>query len=284
MDGNNERSEAAKRFRTRKQTLWKSQAGQTVLGQLSAYFRHCTHGFDDFYPEQLAALSAIVERRVTLVKLPTGRGKTVICFAALKLLGGICVLVCPTNVIVSNHAQKCPPGITVVSLPDLNSFDRAPLLDSIAGATAGAPPMLIIGHPQHFLCQDMLAAFTESASSLAVSLVCVDEGGLVPDWGHDFRTEFQQLRKLRAAIADGVLLPPSLVVLEAACSDEAMEGILLGLGVSEAEQREMEVVSAPSDRQELRPVFFSQYSSTCMFVSVCVCVLFLCLSCVLKHG
>ena len=248
----------SERYRARRREKWESNDGEKAVEALAVEFGKHIGAFLDFHPAQLEAMRAINERRVTVAKIATGGGKTLIFFGSLKLLGGIGLLLVPMNVIVRNHVRACPPGVRVVCLPDLCPLERSVLLRDIGAAKASDPPLAIVGHPGHFLADDMMAAFRVSVARQAVSIVCVDEANLVVEWGHDFRPEFQQIGRLRDVLRltpqGPLVLGPSLLVLEAACTQQGLEAILTGLGVTDQEQEDMVVVSTSTDRPELKPV------------------------------
>ena len=47
----------------------------------------------------------------------------------------------------------------------------------------------------------MLESFIEKVKEWNVAQIAIDEAHCISEWGHDFRPEYRELAKLRAALA-----------------------------------------------------------------------------------
>ncbi len=153
---------------------------------LKTYF-----GYDEFRPLQEEIILNVLEKKNTLVLMPTGGGKS-LCFQLPALmLPGITVVISPLIALMKDQVDTLRAnGINAAYLN--SSLDAAEIEDIQAEARSGALKILYIA-PERLARVE----FQFFLRSLKVSLLAVDEAHCISEWGHDFRPEYRNLKTLR---------------------------------------------------------------------------------------
>ena len=148
-------------------------------------------GFDDFRPGQEQAMDALLAGRNVLTVMPTGSGKS-LCFQVPALVhGGITIVVSPLVALM--HDQVAALRLAGVAADAINSSrDRSENVAAWRRAAAGETRLLYMA-PERLMTERMLAAL----GRLDVRLIAIDEAHCISQWGPSFRTEYQDLCRLR---------------------------------------------------------------------------------------
>ena len=153
-------------------------------------------GFDTLRPLQADAIRAGLERRDSLVVMPTGGGKSLCYQVPPAVAGRTDIVVSPLIALMKDQVdalRACGyPAAALHSgmgLPELRNVER----EIIAGH-----------HHLIFLAPERMLAprFLELAASLRVSSFAIDEAHCISHWGHDFRPEYRQLAELKSRFQD----------------------------------------------------------------------------------
>src|ERR1051325_11347977 len=136
-------------------------------------------------------MTAVLQRRDSLVVLPTGGGKS-LCYQVPALLGdGLTVVVSPLISLMKDQVD----GLTTsgVAAAQLNSsqssFDHRVLERDLLD---GEIKLLFVS-PERLAMPSFRALLREAK----VGAFAIDEAHCISNWGHDFRPEYRQLRSLR---------------------------------------------------------------------------------------
>ncbi|HEV2721849.1 MAG TPA: RecQ family ATP-dependent DNA helicase, partial [Thermoanaerobaculia bacterium] len=164
---------------------------QALLETISRHW-----GYDAFRPLQEEAMTAVLERRDSLVVLPTGGGKS-LCYQVPALLrDGLTVVVSPLISLMKDQVD----GLTTsgVAAAQMNSsqssFDHRVLeRDLLLGEIK-----LLFVSPERLAMPQFRALLREAK----VGAFAIDEAHCISHWGHDFRPEYRQLRSLRDDFPD----------------------------------------------------------------------------------
>jgi ATP-dependent DNA helicase RecQ len=155
-------------------------------------------GFEHFRPLQREAIDAILDRRDSLVVMPTGGGKSV-CFQAPALVGdapGIALVVSPLIALMKDQVDGLvESGVPAARLDSTTTpNERATTLASLA---EGRLRLLYVS-PERLVGEGG-TGFQRQLTQWGVRFIAIDEAHCISHWGHDFRPEYRQLGGLRAA-------------------------------------------------------------------------------------
>ncbi len=150
-----------------------------------------TWGFDSLLPLQEEAVRAGLDRRDSLVVLPTGGGKS-LCYQVPPLLTG------RTDIVVSPLISLMKDQVDGLLA---NGYPAAALHSAQdAGERAAAERFIASGDCRLvFVSPERLvtAWFLQTVENLGIHTFAVDEAHCISHWGHDFRPEYRQLAILK---------------------------------------------------------------------------------------
>ena len=156
-------------------------------------------GYTSFRPLQREAMDAIVNRRDSLVVMPTGAGKS-LCFQAPALLGrGLAVVVSPLISLMKDQVDTLVGN--GVAAACYNSAQAADQKVSVAAGLREGRYRLLYVSPER-LAGEGSDGFLAMLGRCHVNFMAVDEAHCISQWGHDFRPEYRQLGRLRTLFAD----------------------------------------------------------------------------------
>lgn len=144
------------------------------------------YGYDNFRPMQEEIINNVLQRKDSLVLMPTGGGKS-ICFQIPALmLEGTAIVVSPLISLMKDQVDALYangiPAATVNS-GNYGSSNRA-ILEK---CQRGEVKLLYIS-PERLITE-----LSWMRQCLNVSLFAIDEAHCISQWGHDFRPEYVQL-------------------------------------------------------------------------------------------
>src|SRR5947208_3316490 len=153
-------------------------------------------GYEQFRPLQEEIICDSLAGRDVFVLMPTGGGKS-LCFQLPALMReGLTIVVSPLISLMKDQVDALQTsGIPATYLN--STLDRDEAKARWRGLHRGEYRMLYVA-PERL----MLDAFLERALNWDIAQFAIDEAHCISEWGHDFRPEYRELKKLRKHLPD----------------------------------------------------------------------------------
>jgi ATP-dependent DNA helicase RecQ len=153
-------------------------------------------GYDQFRPLQREIIGDSLAGRDVFVLMPTGGGKS-LCFQLPALIRqGLTIVVSPLISLMKDQVDALQTsGIPATYLN--STLDRKNAVARWRGLHHGDYRMLYVA-PERL----MLDTFLERALNWNIAQFAIDEAHCISEWGHDFRPEYRELKKLRTHFPD----------------------------------------------------------------------------------
>jgi len=157
-------------------------------------------GYDQFRPLQEEIIRDALAGRDVFVLMPTGGGKS-LCFQLPALIrDGLTIVVSPLISLMKDQVDALQTsGIAATYLN--STLNREEAKARWRGLHRGEYRMLYVA-PERL----MLETFLERALNWNIAQVAIDEAHCISEWGHDFRPEYRELKKLRKHLPDVPLM------------------------------------------------------------------------------
>ena len=153
-------------------------------------------GYDEFRPLQREIIQDALAGRDVFVLMPTGGGKS-LCFQLPALTrDGLTIVVSPLISLMKDQVDALQTsGIPATYLN--STVDREEAKARWRGLHRGEYRLLYVA-PERL----MLDTFLERALNWNIAQFAIDEAHCISEWGHDFRPEYRELKKLRKHLPD----------------------------------------------------------------------------------
>src|SRR6184192_925636 len=162
-----------------------------LIGTLKKYF-----GYEQFRPLQEEIIRDALAGRDVFVLMPTGGGKS-LCFQLPALMrDGLTIVVSPLISLMKDQVDALQTsGIPATFLN--STLERQEAIARWRGLHRGDYRMLYVA-PERL----MMESFLERALNWNIAQIAIDEAHCISEWGHDFRPEYRELKKLRTHFPD----------------------------------------------------------------------------------
>ncbi|MBR4365344.1 MAG: DNA helicase RecQ [Bacteroidaceae bacterium] len=193
----------------------------TLLEALKYYF-----GFDSFKGDQEAIIENLMAKKNTFVLMPTGGGKSLCYQLPAMLMEGTAVVISPLIALMKNQVDAVKHISEEDSVADFinSSLSRANVEQVKANIMAGKTKLLYVA-PESLKKVDNV----EFLRGVKISFYAVDEAHCISEWGHDFRTEYRNIRPIINAIGNA-----PVIALTATATDKVRTDIKRNLDIMDA--------------------------------------------------
>ena len=204
-----------------------TSVASTQLPSLEAALKHF-FGYDGFRFRQRTIIENFLQRRDSLVVMPTGGGKS-LCYQLPALLRlGVMVVVSPLIALMQDQVNALNNnGIAATYLNSSLAFMdvRSREYDLLQGRIK-----LLYVAPERLLSEGFWPFLAQLHQQVGIAGFAIDEAHCVSEWGHDFRPEYRQLHRLRNAFPD---VP--MMALTATATDRVRQDISRQLHLNQPE-------------------------------------------------
>ncbi len=155
-----------------------------------------TFGYSSFLPVQADVIARVLERKDTLVVMPTGAGKS-LCFQLPSVLfEGLTVVISPLVALMQDQVRQ----LRALNVPAACLNHMVPLAEytSITHQVRLGRIRLLYVAPETLMRPETLLLLRQGN----LTCMAVDEAHCISEWGHDFRPEYRQLQALRSRFPD----------------------------------------------------------------------------------
>ncbi|MAG78227.1 hypothetical protein CL616_02565 [archaeon] len=148
-------------------------------------------GYDEFRPMQLEIINNILEKKDSLVLMPTGGGKSM-CYQipALKM-DGITIVISPLISLMKDQVDNLKAN--GVAAEYINSSLSYSQMEDIKEKAQRKEVKLLYLAPERLA----LEQFKVFLMTLQIDLIAIDEAHCISEWGHNFRKEYRNLKNLK---------------------------------------------------------------------------------------
>ncbi len=211
-----------------------------LFASLKKYF-----GFSSFKGLQEGVIKSVLKGHNTFVIMPTGGGKS-LCYQLPALMAeGTAIVVSPLIALMKNQVDalrsiSSNDGIAHVLNSSLTKTEIKQVKKDIS---SGITKLLYVA-PESLTKEENI----EFLKTVIVSFVAIDEAHCISEWGHDFRPEYRNLRKIIKRLGDHI----PIIGLTATATPKVQEDILKNLGIPDADTFKASF-NRPNLYYEIRP-------------------------------
>ena len=184
-------------------------------------------GFSSFRGLQETVIKSITGRNNTFAIMPTGGGKS-LCYQLPALIQpGTAIVVSPLIALMKNQVDAIRgvsefQGVAHVLNSSLNKTEIKQVKSDIS---SGITKLLYVA-PESLAKEENI----EFLKAQNISFMAVDEAHCISEWGHDFRPEYRNLKRIIQQIGDNI----PIIGLTATATPKVQEDILKNLGMTDA--------------------------------------------------
>ena len=192
--------------------------------ELQNYF-----GFDQFKDTQEEIILSVINNQDTFVIMPTGGGKSLCYQLPALILPGTAIVISPLIALMKNQVDAIRGYSQNDSIAHFlnSSLNKTQIRQVKHDIEAGKTKLLFIA-PETLTKEENIVFF----KSVDLSFVAVDEAHCISEWGHDFRPEYRQIRRMIDAIDKDI----PIIALTATATPKVQSDIVKNLNMHNVNQ------------------------------------------------
>ena len=195
---------------------------------LKTYF-----GFDTFKGNQEAIIQNILAGNDTFVLMPTGGGKSLCYQLPAMILEGTAIVISPLIALMKNQVDAMRRIANDESIAHfLNSSLTRAAIDSVKNDIKNHKTKILYVAPESLTKEE----YKEFLRTVKISFYAIDEAHCISEWGHDFRPEYRNIRKIIDDIGDA-----PVIALTATATPKVQHDIQKDITKKQEEPEEMVV-------------------------------------------
>ena len=200
----------------------KEYSKEELSAALKNYF-----GFSGFKGLQEPVIHNVLAGRDSFVIMPTGGGKS-LCYQLPALISpGTAIVVSPLIALMKNQVDFLKSLSETAGIAHVlnSSLTKAEIKQVRADLKSGITKLLYVA-PESLTKEENI----QFLNQVTISFVAIDEAHCISEWGHDFRPEYRNLRKIIQRLGTGI----PIIGLTATATPKVQEDILKNLGIQDA--------------------------------------------------
>ena len=184
-------------------------------------------GFSNFKDLQKDIIKNILNGKNSFVIMPTGGGKS-LCYQFPALIKeGTSIIVSPLIALMKNQVDSIRGFSTSNGIAHvLNSSLNKTQVKEVKNDVINGVTKLLYVAPESLAKVDNINFF----KSIKISFLAVDEAHCISEWGHDFRPEYRNIRKILDQFSQKI----SIIALTATATLKVQDDIMKNLGILNA--------------------------------------------------
>ncbi len=180
-------------------------------------------GYDSFRPLQNDIIENILNKKDSLVIMPTGGGKSLCYQIPAIVFKGLTVVISPLISLMKDQAEQLRQlGVETAILN--SSISASVYRDNYNAVKTGKAKLLYIA-PESIFKDEI----QELLISSKLECITIDEAHCISEWGHDFRKEYRMLGQLQDKFPTAVF-----VALTATATPKVQDDIVINLKLRNA--------------------------------------------------
>jgi ATP-dependent DNA helicase RecQ len=197
-------------------------AEKNIYSALKKYF-----GFTKFKGLQEEVVKSVLAKKDAFVIMPTGGGKSLCYQLPAFMQEGTAIVVSPLIALMKNQVDALRSLSSEVGVAHVlnSSLNKTEVKQVKSDIESGITKLLYVA-PES-LTKDENVEFLQSVK---ISFVAIDEAHCISEWGHDFRPEYRNLKKIIERIGENI----PKIGLTATATPKVQEDILKNLGIQNA--------------------------------------------------